>query len=317
MKKKRKGGNIGLKLDISQAYDSVSWKFIFQVLIKYGSVTWCQWLSTLFESAKVSVMINGGPNGFFSVGRGLRQGDPLSPILFVLMEDVLSINISKLLAEGKITPMVIRNGIHPSHMLFVYDVFILCNGAKKNIQNLMKLLEDYQKSSGQMINKSKSKLFVDGTTAARTMQIKELMEMEVISLPVLGSIPIYSMSVYMWPQLVIKICERIIRNFLWSGNGETRKFKTLSWKKTLSEIGTGNDNLIWKGNIEGNFATSSAINLIRNKEQHLHCYKKIWNSYLHPSIASNIWKLVQGIYADDTILVERGFELASRWCICE
>ncbi|XP_026383989.1 uncharacterized protein LOC113279508 [Papaver somniferum] len=202
---------------------------------KRRGVTWCQWLNTLLESEKVSVMINGGPNGFFSVGRGLRQGEPLSPILFVLMEDVINKNISKLVVE-----------------------------AKKSIQNLMKLLEVYQKNSGQLINKSKSKLFVDGTTAARTMQIKELIQMEVSSLPdkylgvilqagrvkistiwpmvellqkklatwkVLSSIPIYSMSAYMCPKTVIKICERIIRNFLWSGDGETRKFKTFSWRK--------------------------------------------------------------------------------------
>ncbi|XP_026416846.1 uncharacterized protein LOC113312297 [Papaver somniferum] len=107
MKKKRRGGNTGFKLDISQAYDSVSWNFLCQVLLKYGfSESWYKWLCTLFESAKLSIIINGGPNGFFSVGRGLRQGDPLSPTLF-LMEDVLSRNISKMenirwsLGDGK------------------------------------------------------------------------------------------------------------------------------------------------------------------------------------------------------------------------
>ncbi|XP_026439719.1 uncharacterized protein LOC113338535 [Papaver somniferum] len=68
MRKKRRGGNVALKLDISQAYDSVNWNFLFQVLCKYGfSKSWCQWLQTLFESAKISVMINGGPQGFFSI----------------------------------------------------------------------------------------------------------------------------------------------------------------------------------------------------------------------------------------------------------
>ncbi|XP_026383602.1 uncharacterized protein LOC113279107 [Papaver somniferum] len=63
------------------------------------------------QIALASEMVNemkkkmrGGPNGFFSVGRGLRQGDPLSPTLFVLIEDVLSRNISKMVEEGKIAP---------------------------------------------------------------------------------------------------------------------------------------------------------------------------------------------------------------------
>ncbi|XP_026410816.1 uncharacterized protein LOC113306045 [Papaver somniferum] len=281
MKKKRRGGNIGLKLDISQAYDSVRWKFLFQVLIKYGfSVTWFQWLSTLFESAKVSVMTNGGPNGFFSVGRGLRQGDPLSPILFVLMEDVLSRNISKSLAEGNITPMVIRNGIHPSHMFFADDMFIFCNGAKKSIQNLMKILEEYQKISGQVIDKSKSKLFVDGITDARTMQIKELMQIEVSSLPdrylgvilQAGRVKISTMlanggdlaketgylesdspiieyvgySDYVKSHINMKVSD-LIKEGKWNLSGQ---IKLILSDYTLPEIGIGNDNIIWKGGIK-------------------------------------------------------------------
>ncbi|XP_026399476.1 uncharacterized protein LOC113295352 [Papaver somniferum] len=87
MKKKRRGGNVGLKLDNSQAYDSVIWEFIFQLLQKFSfSANWCDWLHKIFKSARISLLINGGPCGFFPVSRGLSQGEPLSPILFVLME---------------------------------------------------------------------------------------------------------------------------------------------------------------------------------------------------------------------------------------
>ncbi|XP_026459071.1 uncharacterized protein LOC113359694 [Papaver somniferum] len=73
MKVKKRGGNVGIKLDISQAYDSVSWDFLIKVLLKYGfSASWCEWLLILFKSARIYVMVNGGPCGFFSVERGLR-----------------------------------------------------------------------------------------------------------------------------------------------------------------------------------------------------------------------------------------------------
>ncbi|XP_026399266.1 uncharacterized protein LOC113295131 [Papaver somniferum] len=143
MEKKRRCGNVGLKLDISQAYDSVSWDFLFKVLIK-----------------------------------GLRQFDPLSPILFVLMEEALSRRLTQMVNEGLISSMVERKGIHPTHLLFTDDVFIFCNRSKKSILNLMKLLEDYQKCSGQIINKQKSKMFIDGTSEVRKNQLKELIQME-------------------------------------------------------------------------------------------------------------------------------------------
>ncbi|XP_026435164.1 uncharacterized protein LOC113332878 [Papaver somniferum] len=235
-----KGRKIQDQIILASKMVNEIWRFLFQVLKKYRFPdTWCKWLGIVFESARISVMINGGPNGFFPVGRGLRQGDPLSPLLFVLMEDVLSRNITKLVMEGKINPMVIRNGIHPSHMFFADDVFIFCNGAKKSIQNLMKILEAYQDSSGQVINKNKSKLFVDGTTAARVIQIKEMMQMEVSKLPdkYLGVI-LHAGRVKIatvWPMM--EMMQN--KNFLWSGDGDIKKFKTLSWKKVCSPYSEG------------------------------------------------------------------------------
>ncbi|XP_026436151.1 uncharacterized protein LOC113334014 [Papaver somniferum] len=145
MKKKRRGGNVGLKLDISQAYDS-NWEFLLKVLSKYGfSNSWCEWLHTIFKSAKISVMINGGTQGFFCTERGLRQGDPLSPILFVLMEDVVSRNLTQMVQNGDIEPMVIRKG--------------------------------------QLINTAKSKLFIEGTTSVRKIQIQQMIQMDISSFP--------------------------------------------------------------------------------------------------------------------------------------
>ncbi|XP_026397147.1 uncharacterized protein LOC113291878 [Papaver somniferum] len=62
---------------------------------------------------------------------------------------------------------------------------------------------------------------------------------------------------------------------------------------------------------------SAATNKLRHKETRKHWSRYVWNNFLHPSIASNIWKLVQGIYIDDAIMVKNGYDLASRYCVCE
>ncbi|XP_026435200.1 uncharacterized protein LOC113332915 [Papaver somniferum] len=148
-----------------------------------GRKSWCDWLKELLSSAKISVMVNEGPNCFFSMHRGLKQGDPLSPILFVLMEEVLSKKLQNMVEKNKLQPMVIRNGIALTHLLFADDVSIFCNGSKKNSQNLLLFLEDYQTCSGQVFNRLKSKCFIDGCSIVQKNQISNTLQIDLTSFP--------------------------------------------------------------------------------------------------------------------------------------
>ena len=100
---KRKEEGLICKLDIENAYDSINWKFLMKVLHKmdFGS-RWMDWIWRCISTAKFSVLVNGVPAGFFSSTKGLRQGDPLSPYLFVLGIEVLSALIRgfKISSEG-------------------------------------------------------------------------------------------------------------------------------------------------------------------------------------------------------------------------
>ncbi|XP_026436618.1 uncharacterized protein LOC113334620 [Papaver somniferum] len=90
----------------------------------------------------------------------LSSINSLSPILFVIVEEVLSRNITIMIQEGLIQTMVNRNGCQPSHLMFVDDKFIFFNGHKRTLDNLTDFLMRYQAASGQTVNRAKSKCFV-------------------------------------------------------------------------------------------------------------------------------------------------------------
>ena len=85
------------KLDIEKTYDHVNWDALFYLLERMGfGVQWRKWIKACVSTVRFSVLVNGSPAGFFGSSRGLRQGDSLSPLLFLLIMEVLSRILKKL-----------------------------------------------------------------------------------------------------------------------------------------------------------------------------------------------------------------------------
>ena len=102
----QKQPRILLKLDISKAFDSVSWPFLLEVLQQLGfGQLWRDIISGLLSSSSTQVLLNGVPGDLIHHRRGLRQGDPLSPMLFILIMDVLGHMITKASSEGLLLPL--------------------------------------------------------------------------------------------------------------------------------------------------------------------------------------------------------------------
>ena len=87
------------KLGIEKAYDHVNWEALLDLLRKMGfEARWCKWIRTCISTVQFLVLVNRSPVEFFGSSRGLRQGDPLSPMLFLVMMEVFSKMIKR--AEG-------------------------------------------------------------------------------------------------------------------------------------------------------------------------------------------------------------------------
>jgi hypothetical protein len=101
---RKKMNRVILKLDFEKAYDKVKWGFIQQTLRMKGfSEKWCQWISHFVTKESVGIKVNDDVGRYFQTKKGLRQGDPLSPLLFNLVTDMLTLLISRAKEDGQIT----------------------------------------------------------------------------------------------------------------------------------------------------------------------------------------------------------------------
>ncbi|RVX17977.1 LINE-1 reverse transcriptase-like [Vitis vinifera] len=164
---KRKEKGLICKLDIEKAYDSINWKFLMKVLRKMGfGSRWMDWMWWCISTDKFSILINGVPAGFFSNSKGLRQGDPLSPYLFVLGMEVLSTLIRRAGEGGFLSGCRLRGRggeeLTISHLLFADDTLIFCKARREQLTNLSWILAWFEAASDLRINLAKSVLIPVG-----------------------------------------------------------------------------------------------------------------------------------------------------------
>lgn len=167
--KKTYGGNLAFKIDMAKAFDTLEWPYLLKVLHAFGfNNTFCNWIKVILESATLSISINGSQNGYFNCKRGVRQGDPLSPLLFCIAEDVLSRAITHLVEKGKVS--LISSSRHhnfPSHVLYADDVMVFCKGNIASVNALKDLFWTYATASGQHINPAKSTIYAGSISQGR------------------------------------------------------------------------------------------------------------------------------------------------------
>jgi hypothetical protein len=176
-----------LKLDYEKAYDRVNWNFLLDVFDKIGfGGKWIGWIRKILIRGSVGLIINNTEGEFFQTGKGLRQGDPLSPVLFNLVVDILSRMLQKASNDQLIRGLggnLIEGGV--ISLQYADDTILFMDDNLESAKNLKWILSYFELMSGMRINYHKSEL-----VAINPSEMEEVQEFaDIFGCPV-GDFPI-------------------------------------------------------------------------------------------------------------------------------
>lgn len=181
MKQKKSGseGEVALKLDISKAYDRVEWVYLRQRLTRMGfEDKFIRWVMLCVTTVQYQVGFNGRTVGPISPKRGLRQGDPLSPYLFLLCVEGLSNSLTEAANNEEIHGCKISPAAPAiTHLLFADDSFLFFRATQEETTRVKVLLNAYERLSGQAVNFQKSGvLFSANVRRDKQLELSNILE---------------------------------------------------------------------------------------------------------------------------------------------
>ncbi|GJU10686.1 RNA-directed DNA polymerase, eukaryota [Tanacetum coccineum] len=141
------------KVDFEKAFDSVKWDYLDETLKSFGfGLKWRNWISGCLNNAKGSVLVNGNPTKEFQFFKGLKQGDPLSPFLFILIMETLHLSFKRIINAGLYRGISINGSLMLSHLFYADDVVFVSEWKDSNIHILLNVLKCFFLASGLKIN---------------------------------------------------------------------------------------------------------------------------------------------------------------------
>ncbi|XP_016206964.1 uncharacterized protein LOC107647403 [Arachis ipaensis] len=245
-----------IKLDFQKAYDRVKWNFVDIVLQKMGfGRRWREWVRECIGSASMAILINGSPSKPFKMERGLRQGDSLSPFLFVLVVEVLHRMIGEAVRNRQISPLLVgKENIELSHLQFADDTILFCPPEEETVRNYARLLSIGPTTCVVFWGCKEANLLVRylgiplGANPRRVKTWKPIIDKveEKLSLwkakvlnkagklvlikSVLNSLPVYYLSLYKMPKAVAEKLISLQRRFLWSKEEGRNGIALVKWE---------------------------------------------------------------------------------------
>ncbi|XP_059301845.1 uncharacterized protein LOC132053756 [Lycium ferocissimum] len=295
--------NVVITLDMTKAYDRLSWIFLTRVLrqFSFGEII-IDMVWRLISNNWYSVLINGQSHGFFRSSRGVKQGDPLSITLFVIAVEVLSRSLNKLHEKPKfISCSMPKWSPQINHLSYADDTIPFCSGDRYSVKKMMKTLRKYEKASRQMVNNEKSSYYTHHKVSTginniikRYTEAAEEEEIEVNHFVHEGE----------WN---FDLLQNTLNQELAQNIRDTIRIP-IDWK---------DDDPCWILEPNGQFTVKSAWDFITKRENKVDNYCNIWEKDIPIKINFFMWSVWRARISTNDILKRMQINLPSRcWC-CE
>ncbi|GJV62250.1 putative RNA-directed DNA polymerase, eukaryota, reverse transcriptase zinc-binding domain protein [Tanacetum coccineum] len=230
------------KVDIQKAYDTVDWKFLETILVGFGfHPKMVQWIMVCVSGASYSISVNGNVHGWFKGKRGLRQGDPLSPYLFTLVMEILTLLLQRKVRnsdEFQYHHLCEQQRI--INLCFADDLFLFARGHPSSVSVIMDALEEFKQVSGLVPSIPKSTAYFCNVPNAIKASILNSMPFAEGVLPVryLG-VPLIS------SRLLFRDCKILVEKLESRVNDWRNKFLSLAGRLQLIRSVLSSMHIYW------------------------------------------------------------------------
>ena len=152
--RRKKNRAIVVKVDFRKAFDLVSWQFLYYMMGRLGFFSkWIGWVKTYMESPTLLVLVNGSPTKEFQPKIGFRQGDPISPFLFLIVAEGLARMVSQAIQKNLYKGVKVGSkGIMINLLQFIDDTLFLCEPSLENIKVIKTILRCFEEVSSLRVN---------------------------------------------------------------------------------------------------------------------------------------------------------------------